>query len=83
MQGAVQMAPRLSPASSPVMFTWIFSKSYGPTATIQHPEPPCFVARGLCHFLFVAQLVRPAEQRQLPPLELCKTSVVYPRVAST
>jgi hypothetical protein len=44
------------------MFTYIFSKSFGPAATIHAPGAAFFVAAGLLIVsLVVAQVVRPSE----------------------
>ncbi len=62
MQGAVQSLRGLAGIFGPVLFTWIFSKSYGPSAPFHAPGAAFFVASGLLVIsLFVAQLVRPAE----------------------
>jgi DHA1 family tetracycline resistance protein-like MFS transporter len=59
MQGAVQSLRGLAGIFGPMMFTYIFSKSYGPTAPIHLPGLAFFVAAGLLvASLAVAQRVR-------------------------
>jgi hypothetical protein len=49
------------------MFTYIFSKSFGPGAPIHAPGTAFFVASGLLILsLTVAQVVRPAEKTLVP-----------------
>jgi len=60
MQGAVQSLRGLAGMFGPVMFTYLFSKSYGPAAPIHAPGAAFFLAAGLLvASLAVAQWVRP------------------------
>jgi DHA1 family tetracycline resistance protein-like MFS transporter len=60
MQGAVQSLRGLSGIFGPVMFTWVFSKTYGPTAAIRVPGAAFFLASALLVIsLVVAQMIRP------------------------
>jgi DHA1 family tetracycline resistance protein-like MFS transporter len=60
MQGAVQSLRGLAGIFGPVMFTLVFSKTYGPTAAIQLPGAAFFLAAALLAIsLAVAQMVRP------------------------
>jgi MFS transporter, DHA1 family, tetracycline resistance protein len=60
MQGAVQSLRGLSGIFGPVMFTWVFSKTYGATAPIPMPGAAFFLAAALLAVsLLVAQSVRP------------------------
>jgi DHA1 family tetracycline resistance protein-like MFS transporter len=60
MQGAVQSLRGLSGIFGPVMFTWVFSKTFGPAAAIQMPGAAFFLASALLVVsLIVAQMVRP------------------------
>jgi MFS transporter, DHA1 family, tetracycline resistance protein len=66
MQGAIQSLRGLAGIFGPVMFTYIFSKSFGPAATIHAPGTAFFVAAGLLILsLFVAQMVRPSEIKEV------------------
>jgi DHA1 family tetracycline resistance protein-like MFS transporter len=67
MQGAIQSLRGLAGIFGPVMFTYIFSKSFGPGAPIHAPGTAFFVASGLLILsLTVAQVVRPAEKTLVP-----------------
>jgi DHA1 family tetracycline resistance protein-like MFS transporter len=60
MQGAIQSLRGLAGIVGPVMFTYVFSKSYGPGASIQMPGAAFYLAAALLVVsLVVAQLVRP------------------------
>jgi DHA1 family tetracycline resistance protein-like MFS transporter len=60
MQGAVQSLRGLAGIFGPVMFTYIFSKTFGPTAVVQAPGAAFYLASGLLvASLVVAQWVRP------------------------
>jgi DHA1 family tetracycline resistance protein-like MFS transporter len=62
MQGAVQSLRGLAGIFGPIMFTYIFSKSFGPSAPIHLPGAAFFLAAALLlASLAVAQWVRPAE----------------------
>ena len=65
MQGAVQSLRGLAGIFGPVMFTYIFSKSFGPSAPIHAPGAAFFLAAGLLlASLLVAQMVRPRANSQ-------------------
>jgi DHA1 family tetracycline resistance protein-like MFS transporter len=68
MQGAVQSLRGLAGIFGPMMFTYIFSKSFGPASAIHAPGLAFFVAAALLVLsLVVAQMVRPqARPRGLP-----------------
>ena len=60
MQGAVQSLRGLSGIFGPVMFTLVFSKTYGPAALIHAPGMAFYLAAALLAVsLVVAQMVRP------------------------
>jgi DHA1 family tetracycline resistance protein-like MFS transporter len=60
MQGAVQSLRGLAGIFGPVMFTWVFSQTYGPSAPIHLPGAAFFLAAGLLLLsVAVAQWVRP------------------------
>ena len=60
MQGAVQSLRGLAGIFGPVMFTWVFSTTFGPTAPIQSPGAAFYLASALLvASLVVAQRVRP------------------------
>ena len=60
MQGAVQSLRGLAGIFGPVMFTYVFSKTFGPAAAIQAPGAAFYLAGGLLLVsLVVAQGVRP------------------------
>jgi len=60
MQGAVQSLRGLAGIFGPVMFTWVFSQTYGAGAILQAPGAAFYLAAGLLvASLVVAQLVRP------------------------
>jgi DHA1 family tetracycline resistance protein-like MFS transporter len=60
MQGGVQSLRGLAAIFGPVMFTWIFSKTFGAGAAIQAPGAAFYLAAALLvASLAVAQLVRP------------------------
>jgi DHA1 family tetracycline resistance protein-like MFS transporter len=64
MQGAVQSLRGLAGIFGPVMFTWVFSQTYGPTALLHLPGAAFFLASALLlTSVCVAQWVRP---RSLP-----------------
>jgi DHA1 family tetracycline resistance protein-like MFS transporter len=60
MQGAVQSLRGLAGIFGPVMFTYVFSRTFGPAAAIQAPGAAFYLAGGLLLVsLVVAQGVRP------------------------
>jgi DHA1 family tetracycline resistance protein-like MFS transporter len=60
MQGGVQSLRGLAAIFGPVMFTWIFSKTFGAEAAIQAPGAAFYLAGALLVVsLAVAQWVRP------------------------
>jgi DHA1 family tetracycline resistance protein-like MFS transporter len=60
MQGAVQSLRGLAGIVGPVMFTWVFSKTYGATAPLQLPGAAFYLASSLLVIsVVVAQWVRP------------------------
>ena len=60
LQGAVQSLRGLAGIVGPILFTYIFSKSFGPAAPIHAPGAAFFLAAGLLvASLAVAQWVRP------------------------
>lgn len=60
MQGAVQSLRGLSGIFGPVMFTWVFSQTYGPAAPLHLPGAAFFLASSLLlASVCVAQWVRP------------------------
>ena len=60
MQGAVQSLRGLAGIFGPVMFTYVFSKTFGPAAPIHSPGAAFYLASGLLvASLVVAQRVRP------------------------
>jgi DHA1 family tetracycline resistance protein-like MFS transporter len=60
MQGAVQSLRGLAGIFGPVMFTYVFSKTYGATAPLQMPGAAFYLAAALLVLsLVVAQWVRP------------------------
>jgi DHA1 family tetracycline resistance protein-like MFS transporter len=60
MQGGVQSLRGLAAIFGPVMFTWIFSKTFGAGAAIQAPGAAFYLAAALLVVsLAVAQWVRP------------------------
>ena len=60
MQGAVQSLRGLAGIFGPVMFTLVFSKTYGPTALLKLPGAAFFLAAALLVVsLVLAQMVRP------------------------
>jgi DHA1 family tetracycline resistance protein-like MFS transporter len=65
MQGAIQSLRGLAGIFGPIMFTWVFSQSYGPAAPIHLPGAAFFLASTLLlASVCMAQWVRP---RQLQP----------------
>jgi DHA1 family tetracycline resistance protein-like MFS transporter len=65
MQGAVQSLRGLAGIFGPIMFTWVFSQTYGPTAPLHLPGAAFFLASALLlASVCVAQWVRP---RNLKP----------------
>lgn len=63
MQGAVQSLRGLAGIFGPIMFTWVFSQTFGASAAIQLPGAAFFLASALLVVsLVVAQIVRPREQ---------------------
>jgi DHA1 family tetracycline resistance protein-like MFS transporter len=62
MQGAIQSLRGLAGIVGPLFFTYVFSKSFGPAASIHAPGAAFFFAAGLLlAALAVAQSVRPPE----------------------
>jgi DHA1 family tetracycline resistance protein-like MFS transporter len=60
MQGAVQSLRGLAGIFGPVMFTWVFSQTFGPAAAIHAPGAAFYLAAALLlASLVVAQRVRP------------------------
>jgi DHA1 family tetracycline resistance protein-like MFS transporter len=60
MQGAVQSLRGLAGIFEPVMFTYVFSRTFGPTAAIHSPGAAFYLAAALLvASLVVAQWVRP------------------------
>ncbi|MDP9049644.1 MAG: MFS transporter, partial [Acidobacteriota bacterium] len=60
MQGAIQSLRGLSGIFGPVMFTWVFSQTYGQSAPVPLPGAAFFLASSLLvGSLCVAQWVRP------------------------
>jgi DHA1 family tetracycline resistance protein-like MFS transporter len=67
MQGAIQSLRGLAGIFGPVMFTYVFSLSYGQAAIIPLPGMAFFVAAGLLLVsLAVAQAVRPRDLPLVP-----------------
>ena len=65
MQGAIQGLRGLAGVFGPVMFTWVFSKTFGPSASLHLPGAAFYLASALVLLSFlVAQWVRP---REAPP----------------
>lgn len=62
MQGAIQSLRGLAGILGPILFTYVFSRSFGSAATIHIPGAAFFLAAGLLLIsLAVAQAVRPPE----------------------
>jgi DHA1 family tetracycline resistance protein-like MFS transporter len=62
MQGAVQSLRGLAGILGPIMFTYVFSQTFGASAAIHAPGAAFFLASGLLvASLAVAQIVRPRE----------------------
>jgi len=60
MQGAVQGLRGLAGILGPMMFTWVFSQSFGPAAPIHLPGAAFYLASALlAASIAVAQIVRP------------------------
>jgi DHA1 family tetracycline resistance protein-like MFS transporter len=60
MQGAIQSLRGLAGIFGPVMFTWVFSKTFGPSAWMNVPGAAFYLASSLVLLsLLVAQWVRP------------------------
>ena len=60
MQGAVQSLRGLAGIFGPVMFTWVFSQTFGAGAVVRAPGAAFYLASGLLvASLLVAQMVRP------------------------
>jgi DHA1 family tetracycline resistance protein-like MFS transporter len=60
MQGAIQSLRGLAGVVGPVMFTWVFSNSFGPAASLHLPGAAFYLASILVLLSFVvAQWVRP------------------------
>ena len=67
MQGAVQSLRGLAGIFGPVMFTYVFSKTFGPTAVFHAPGAAFYLAGSLLVIsLVVAQLVRPRGESPAP-----------------
>jgi DHA1 family tetracycline resistance protein-like MFS transporter len=67
MQGAVQGLRMLAGIVGPVMFTWVFSKTYGSGAAIHMPGAAFYLAASLLAVsLVVAQWVRPRNPSATP-----------------
>ena len=67
MQGAVQSLRGLAGIFGPVMFTYVFSKTFGPTAAFHAPGAAFYLAGSLLVIsLVVAQLVRPRGESPAP-----------------
>ena len=65
MQGAIQSLRGLAGVFGPMLFTYVFSKSFGPTAPIHLPGAAFFMASSLLVLsILVAQMVRPAENKE-------------------
>jgi DHA1 family tetracycline resistance protein-like MFS transporter len=60
MQGAIQSLRGLAGVVGPVMFTWVFSKTFGPSASIHLPGAAFYLASALVLLsFFAAQWIRP------------------------
>jgi len=60
MQGAVQGLRMLAGIVGPMMFTWVFSQTFGPSASIHIPGAAFYLASALLVMsIVVAQIVRP------------------------
>jgi DHA1 family tetracycline resistance protein-like MFS transporter len=60
MQGAVQSLRGLAGIFGPILFTWVFSKSFGPAASLPIPGAAFFLASALVLLsVLAAQWVRP------------------------
>lgn len=69
MQGAVQSLRGLAGIFGPVMFTYVFSKTFGPTAPWRAPGAAFYLAGALLvASLLVAQWVRPAKESPIAPV---------------
>jgi DHA1 family tetracycline resistance protein-like MFS transporter len=67
MQGAVQSLRGLAGIFGPILFTWVFSKSFGANAPIHSPGASFYLASGLLVVsLVVAQGVRPRNRPAEP-----------------
>lgn len=65
MQGAIQSLRGLAGVFGPLLFTYVFSKSFGPSAPIHLPGAAFYMAAGLLFLsILVAQMVRPPEAAQ-------------------
>lgn len=66
MQGAIQSLRGLAGVFGPLLFTYVFSKSFGPSAPIHLPGAAFFMASAFLFLaILVAQIVRPSEIKEV------------------
>ena len=66
MQGAIQSLRGLAGVFGPLLFTYVFSKSFGPSAPIHLPGAAFFMASAFLFLaILVAQIVRPTEIKEV------------------